>query len=56
MITSLDFVALPSQDPERARRFYAETLGLRPDAKTDMAFFRDPDGDDLMLHSRYASQ
>jgi len=31
MITKLDFVAIPSQDSERSRRFYGETLGLRPD-------------------------
>ena len=116
MITKLDFVAVPSQDWERARQFYGETLGLRPDehAPTDfwvgetclgiceperfgmefapqknahlalhvddvaatraeleakgvsfagdildtgvchMAFFTDPDGNDLMLHHRYA--
>jgi len=30
MITTLDFVAVPSQDSERSRRFYGETLGLRP--------------------------
>jgi len=116
MITKLDFVAVPSQDAERSRRFYAETLGLRPDdhggfefwagetclgiweperlgmpfapqknghlalhvddvgearaqleAKgvsfagdtfdtgvCHMAFFTDPDGNDLMLHHRYA--
>jgi catechol 2,3-dioxygenase-like lactoylglutathione lyase family enzyme len=116
MISSLDFVAIPSQDSERSRRFYAETLGLRPDeharfefwagetciaiweparlgmefspqknghlalgvgdvAKAragledkgvsflgetldtgvcHMAFFADPDGNDLMLHHRYA--
>ena len=116
MITKLDFVAIPSQDAERARRFYGETLGLRRDdhgqnefwagntclgiweperlgmpfapqknghlalhvedvaaARADlerrgitfagdtfdtgvchMAFFTDPDGNDLMLHHRYA--
>jgi catechol 2,3-dioxygenase-like lactoylglutathione lyase family enzyme len=116
MITSLDFVAIPSQDSERSRAFYVDTLGLRPDEKTrtefwigetccsiwepdrlgskfapsknghlalhvedieaarrelesrgveflaetfdtgvcKMAFFNDPDGNDLMLHSRYA--
>jgi catechol 2,3-dioxygenase-like lactoylglutathione lyase family enzyme len=116
MITKLDFVAIPSQDAERTRRFYAETLGLRLDkhAKSElwlgetclaiweparfgmefvpqknahlalhvddvatargeleargvtfagetldtgvcrMAFFTDPDGNDLMLHHRYA--
>jgi catechol 2,3-dioxygenase-like lactoylglutathione lyase family enzyme len=116
MITKLDFVAIPSQDAERTRRFYAETLGLRLDKHAEfelwlgetclciweparfgmefapqknahlalhvddvdiargeleargvpfageildtgvcrMAFFTDPDGNDLMLHDRYA--
>jgi catechol 2,3-dioxygenase-like lactoylglutathione lyase family enzyme len=116
MITKLDFVGVPSQDWERSRVFYGETLGLRPDehAPTDfwvgetclgiweperfgmpfapqknahlalnvedvagaraeleakgvsfagdildtgvchMTFFTDPDGNDLMLHHRYA--
>ncbi len=31
MIGSIDFVAIPSQDPERSRSFYVDTLGLRPD-------------------------
>jgi len=30
MISKLDFVGVPSQDAERARSFYIETLGLRP--------------------------
>ncbi len=112
----LDFVAVPTQDPERARKFYTETLGLRADSKAryefwvgqtcfaiwepasvgfefapqkgahlalhvsdvaesrakleakgvrfsaptidtgvcHMALFTDPDGNDLMLHHRYA--
>ena len=116
MISKLDFVAIPSQDAERSRTFYVETLGLRPDdhsrfeiwtgetcfgiyepeqfgrqfapqknahpalhvddmaaARAElearsvefagetvdtgvchMAFFTDPDGNDLMLHHRYA--
>ena len=116
MINGLDFVGVPSQDWERARAFYVETLGLRPDDKGQsefwvgetcfgiwepeklgmefapqknahlalhvddvaatraelegkgvdffgdildtgvchMAFFTDPDGNDLMLHHRYA--
>ena len=116
MITKLDFVAVPTRDPDRAREFYIETLGLREDDKAryefwvgdtcfalwqperlgqpfvaqknghialhvddlpamraelegkgiefvgetfdtgvcHMAFFSDPDGNDLMLHSRYA--
>src|SRR4051812_25766573 len=31
MITRLDFIGIPSQDADRARTFYRETLGLRPD-------------------------
>ena len=116
MINRLDFVAIPSQDAERSRSFYVDTLGLRPDEKArfeawvgetclgiwepatfgmefapqknghlalnvddvgqarseleakgisfsgdtldtgvcHMAFFTDPDGNDLMLHHRYA--
>ena len=116
MITKLDFVAIPSQDAERSRRFYSETLELRADEHAQfefwagdtclgiweparfgmdfapqknahlalhvddvasaraeleargltfdgetldtgvchMAFFTDPDGNDLMLHHRYA--
>ena len=116
MITKVDFIAVPSQDAERSRAFYVDTLGLRPDDHgrfefwagetcfgiwepkrlgmefepqknahpalhvddvkaaraelesrgveffgdvTDtgvchMAFFADPDGNNLMLHSRYA--
>ena len=116
MITKLDFVGIPTQDPERSRTFYVDTLGLRPDengrfevwagdtcfgiweperqgmpfapqknahpalhvddvaaARAEleskgvqftaptfdtgvchMALFTDPDGNDLMLHHRYA--
>ena len=116
MIKSLDFVGIPTQDPERSRTFYVDTLGLRPDPKggfefwagdtcfsiwepekqgmefapqknahpalhvddvavakaeleakgvefngevfdtgvCHMALFSDPDGNDLMLHNRYA--
>jgi catechol 2,3-dioxygenase-like lactoylglutathione lyase family enzyme len=34
MIRKLDFVGIPSQDAERSRAFYVETLGLRPDDHT----------------------
>ena len=116
MISKLDFVAVPSTDVERARGFYIDTLGLRPDERNPaefwvgetccgiweparlgmefapqknghlalhvddvaaaraeleskgvqftgdivdtgvchMAFFMDPDDNDLMLHHRYA--
>jgi catechol 2,3-dioxygenase-like lactoylglutathione lyase family enzyme len=30
-ITKVDTVGVPSQDSKRSRRFYVETLGLRPD-------------------------
>jgi predicted enzyme related to lactoylglutathione lyase len=114
-IERVDFVAVPSEDGERSRRFYGEVLGLRPDPNMNyefwagdtclgiweparlgmqfapqknghlalrvedvaearreleakgvefygdivdtgvchMAFFTDPDGNDLMLHRRY---
>lgn len=116
MVNKLDFVGIPTQDAKRAKAFYVETLGLKPDENTPtevwagetclsiwepgkegwpfapqknghiafnvddvdasraeleskgvvfapetldsgvckMAFFNDPDGNDLMLHSRYA--
>ncbi len=118
MISKTDFIGVPSQDSERSRGFYVETLGLRPDDNArfelwagdtcfgiwepakfgmefapqknahpalhvvdveatrreleakgvefsgdvldtgvcHMAFFTDPDGNDLMLHHRYAPQ
>ncbi len=39
MITKLDFVAIPSRDPERSRRFYADTLGLRRDERAESEFW-----------------
>jgi catechol 2,3-dioxygenase-like lactoylglutathione lyase family enzyme len=116
MIAKLDFVGIPSQDAERARTFYVETLGPRAHGRSPfevwagdtcftiweparlgmefapqknahpalhvddvaaaraeleargvtfagetfdtgvchMAFLTDPDGNDLMLHNRYA--
>ncbi|MCK9249966.1 MAG: VOC family protein [Solirubrobacteraceae bacterium] len=115
-VNRIDFVSVPSQDADRAARFYGETLGLRRDPHADyefwvgdtciaiwepeklgrpfapqrnghlalqvddvaaaqaeleaagveftaptfdtgvchMALFRDPDGNDLMLHHRHA--
>jgi catechol 2,3-dioxygenase-like lactoylglutathione lyase family enzyme len=31
LISKVDVVGIPSSDIERSRRFYVETLGLRPD-------------------------
>jgi predicted enzyme related to lactoylglutathione lyase len=118
MISKVDFIGVPSQDAERSRGFYVDTLGLRPDDHAryefwvgdtcfgiweparvgmefapqsnaapalhvddvetsraeleargieflgetidtgvcHMALFKDPDGNDLMLHHRYAPQ
>jgi catechol 2,3-dioxygenase-like lactoylglutathione lyase family enzyme len=116
VMTGLDFVGIPSQDTARSHAFYVDTLGLRPDDRSEaefwvaetcfaiwepasfgmafapqknahialnvddvaatrtdledkgiefsgeildtgvchMAFFTDPDGNDLLLHHRYA--
>jgi catechol 2,3-dioxygenase-like lactoylglutathione lyase family enzyme len=39
VITKLDTVGVPSQDAERSRRFYVETLGLRPDEHARYEFW-----------------
>ena len=39
MISKLDFVAVPTEDPDRARAFYVDTLGLRPDEKGQYEFW-----------------
>jgi len=38
-IAKLDFVAIPSQDADRARTFYGETLGLRKDDTAEYEFW-----------------
>lgn len=38
-ITKLDFVGVPSTDAKRSRKFYLETLGLRPDKKAEYEFW-----------------
>jgi catechol 2,3-dioxygenase-like lactoylglutathione lyase family enzyme len=35
----VDAVGIPSSDPERSRRFYVETLGLRPDENAQYEFW-----------------
>lgn len=118
VVRKLDYVSIPSQDAERSRAFYVDTLGLKPDPQArfefwvgetcfciweparigwefapqrnghialhvddvaaaraeleakgiefqgevfdtgvcHMAFFRDLDGNDLMLHHRYKAR
>jgi catechol 2,3-dioxygenase-like lactoylglutathione lyase family enzyme len=41
MIERLDFVGIPSQDSERSRSFYVETLGLKPDQHSRFEFWLD---------------
>jgi predicted enzyme related to lactoylglutathione lyase len=38
-ISRVDAVEIPSQDWERSRRFYVETLGLRPDENSPSEFW-----------------
>ena len=38
-ISRVDSVGIPSTDWERSRRFYVETLGLRPDEHTKAEFW-----------------
>jgi predicted lactoylglutathione lyase len=45
-----DFVAVPVQDLKRAEEFY----GTIDSGVCHMATFRDPDGNTLQLHRRYA--
>src|SRR3954447_21916400 len=35
VIERLDFLGVPTQDPERSRTFYRDVLGLRPDEHSD---------------------
>ena len=37
--TKLDYVGVPSSDTDRSIKFYGETLGLTPDAKTPSEFW-----------------
>jgi catechol 2,3-dioxygenase-like lactoylglutathione lyase family enzyme len=55
-VERVDFVSFFTQDVPRAKRFYAETLGLEieTEGKNDMEFrAKDPDGNSLMLHRRF---
>ena len=37
-VECVDFVTIPTRDPERSRRFYVDLLGLRPSEHTDDEF------------------
>ena len=38
-VEHVDFVAVPTQDVERAKRFYGKTLGLRSDEHRNLEFW-----------------
>jgi catechol-2,3-dioxygenase len=40
----VDFIAVPTQDRERAAKFYEQTLGLQRNPNSTGAAFKDPDG------------
>ena len=50
-MTKPDFVSTPTQDKERAQEFDG---GTRDEGVCRMAFFVGLDGNELMLHHRYA--
>ncbi len=57
MISGLDFIAVPSRNAERTRLEQAGVgfAGATIDTGVcRMAIFTAPDGNDLMLHHRYA--
>jgi predicted enzyme related to lactoylglutathione lyase len=39
LVSKVDAVGIPSRDWERSRRFYVETLGLRPDPRSKNEFW-----------------
>jgi catechol 2,3-dioxygenase-like lactoylglutathione lyase family enzyme len=38
-VEKVDFIGVPSQDAERSRSFYVDTLGLRPDERSRFEFW-----------------
>jgi catechol 2,3-dioxygenase-like lactoylglutathione lyase family enzyme len=39
LVSKVDFVGIPTQDMERAKQFYGETLGLRRDEHSESEFW-----------------
>ena len=39
VVSKVDFLGVPTQDMERAKRFYGETLGLRRDEHSESEFW-----------------
>lgn len=52
-VERVDFVAVPTRDVPRAREFYGQALGLRESTPPDDT--KDPDGNSLAIHRRYAA-
>ncbi len=54
-VEGVDFISVPTQNIEQAKRFYGEFAADTVDTRVHhMAFFTDPDGNRLILHRRYA--
>jgi catechol 2,3-dioxygenase-like lactoylglutathione lyase family enzyme len=53
-VERVDFVPIPTRDPDQARRFYGELLGLEESTFCHLAFRRDFDGNAQIVHRRYA--
>jgi predicted enzyme related to lactoylglutathione lyase len=51
-VERVDFLSVLTQDIARAERFYHEVLGTIPTSVCRQAWFKDPDGNALMLHRR----
>jgi catechol 2,3-dioxygenase-like lactoylglutathione lyase family enzyme len=55
IVERTDFISVPVTDIERSAAWYRDTLGLPQiaDGVCHMAFFADPDGNQLLLHRRH---
>jgi catechol 2,3-dioxygenase-like lactoylglutathione lyase family enzyme len=51
-VQKVDFVSVPIRNPQAARGFYGEILGLPPSPHNPYEF-ETPDGNVLILHRRY---
>ncbi len=65
IVTGVDFVSVPTRDPARALAFYRDVLGLpeseygegeveAPNVTLGFWAVKDPDGNVVILHRRYA--
>ena len=54
-VEGVDFISVPTQNIEQAKKFYGELAADTVDTRVCyLAFFTDPDGNRLILQRRYA--